>query len=376
VADVISMGAHLADRLANISSSGIRRIFELGAKLKDPIDLSIGQAHFDVPEPVKRAAIEAIEKGFNRYTVTQGITPLNEGVRERIERMHEFTPESTLITSGVSGGLLLGFLALVNPGDEVLVPDPFFTMYKVLASLCGGEPVYYDTYPSFRLDVEKLRSQITDRTKVIVVNSPANPTGIVYTREELMALAGVAREHDLVVISDEIYDAFVYESPHASIASFYDKTLLISGFTKAYGMPGWRVGYAAGPAELLDKMKTLQQFTYVCAPSMAQHACLTALETDVEFHREDYRKKRDLMVEGLKGTYELIPPAGSFYCFPRIPDGYDSDMAFVERALEENLLIVPGGALSRRNTHFRISFAAETDCLERGIEVLNRLART
>jgi aspartate aminotransferase/aminotransferase len=375
VAEVISMGAHLADRLGNISSSGIRRIFELGAKLEDPIDLSIGQAHFDVPEPVKQAAIEAIQKGFNRYTVTQGIAPLNEGVRERIERMHEFSPESTLITSGVSGGLLLGFLSLVNPGDEVLIPDPFFTMYKVLVSLCGGKPVYYDTYPEFRLDVENLRGMITDRTKVVMVNSPANPTGAVYTREELMALADVARAHDLVVISDEIYDAFVYERPHASIASFYAKTLLISGFTKAYGMPGWRVGYAAGPTELLDKMKTLQQFTYVCAPSMAQHACLTALETDVESYREDYRKKRDLMVDGLEGAYELTPPDGSFYCFPKVPDGYDSDMAFVERALGENLLIVPGGALSCRNTHFRISFAAETDRLERGIEVLNRLAR-
>jgi len=375
VADVISMGDHLADRLDDISSSGIRRIFELGAKLDDPIDLSIGQAHFDVPEPVKRAAIEAIQKGFNRYTVTQGIAPLNEGVRERIERMHEFSPESTLITSGVSGGLLLGFLSLVNPGDEVLIPDPFFTMYKVLASLCGGKPVYYDTYPDFRLDVENLRGLITDRTKVVVVNSPANPTGAVYTREELTALADAARAHDLVVISDEIYDVFVYERPHASIASFYEKTLLISGFTKAYGMPGWRVGYAAGPTELLDKMKTLQQFTYVCAPSMAQHACLTALETDVDGYREDYRKKRDLMVDGLKGAYELTPPDGSFYCFPRVPDGYDSDMAFVERALGENLLIVPGGALSCRNTHFRISFAAESDRLERGIEILNRLAR-
>jgi aspartate/methionine/tyrosine aminotransferase len=375
VADNISMDAHLADRMANISSSGIRRIFELGAKLEDPIDLSIGQAHFDVPEPIKQAAIEAIRQGLNRYTVTQGIAPLNEGIRRRIERMHGYSPESTLVTSGVSGALLLGFQCLVDPGDEVLVPDPHFTMYKVLGTLCGGRLVYYDTYPDFRLDLDAMRALVTDRTKLILVNTPGNPTGVVYSRDELEGLAALAREHDLVVVSDEIYDQFVYDEPFTSIATFYEKTLLISGFTKSYGMPGWRVGYAAGPSQLLEKMKTLQQFTYVCAPSMAQHACLTALELDVEGHRRDYREKRDMVVEGLDPAYRVTPPGGSFYCFPRVPEGYASDMAFVERALGENLLIVPGSAFSRRNTHFRLSFAADNDRLARGIEVLNRIAR-
>ena len=375
MADSISMSAHLADRMANISSSGIRRIFELGAKLKNPIDLSIGQAHFDVPEPVKRTAIEAIEAGRNRYTVTQGIPELNAGIRDRIQRMHAFTPESTLVTSGVSGGLLLGFQCLINPGDEVLVPDPYFTMYKVLVELCGGKMVCYDTYPDFGLDTERIRPLVTDRTKAILVNSPSNPTGIVYSRKQLEDLAALAREHDLVVISDEIYDMFVYDEPYSSVASCYEKTLLISGFTKAYGMPGWRVGYAAGPQQLLDKMKTLQQFTFVCAPSMAQQACVTALGVDVDQHCRDYRKKRDMIVEGLRDAYRLTPPGGSFYVFPQVPEGYESDMAFVERALGENLLIVPGSAFSTRNTHFRISFAAEDDRLDRGIEILNRIAR-
>jgi aspartate/methionine/tyrosine aminotransferase len=375
VADHIAMQAHLANRMANISSSGIRRVFELGAKLKDPIDLSIGQAHFDVPPPIKQAAIEAIEKGLNRYTVTQGIAPLNEGIRERIQRMHDYTPESTLVTSGVSGGLLLGFQCLINPGDEVLVPDPYFTMYKVLVNLCGGKLVYYDTYPDFRLNPDRIRNLITDKTKVILVNSPANPTGAVYTPDELRELADLARQHDIVVISDEIYDLFVFDAPFTSIASFYEKTLLISGFTKTYGMPGWRVGYAAGPSELLDKMKTLQQFTYVCAPSPAQYACLKALEVDVGPYRQDYRVKRDLIVNGLNDSYDLVRPAGSFYVFPRVPDSFESDMAFVEQALEHNLLIVPGSAFSEKKTHFRISFAAENSRLEKGVDILNKLAR-
>ncbi|MBN2490291.1 MAG: aminotransferase class I/II-fold pyridoxal phosphate-dependent enzyme [Planctomycetes bacterium] len=374
MADNISMEGHLADRMAHITSSGIRRIFELGARLVDPIDLSIGQAHFDVPEPIKEAAIEAIRQGRNRYTITQGIGPLNEGIRRRIERMHGFSPESTLVTSGVSGALLLGFECLVNPGDDVLLPDPYFTMYKVLATLCGARLVYYDTYPDFRLDTAQIAALITDRTKLILLNSPSNPTGAVYTRAEIENLAALCRAHDLVVVSDEIYDQFVYDAPFTSIATFYEKTLLISGFTKSYGMPGWRVGYAAGPAQLLDKMKTLQQFTYVCAPSMAQHACLTALDVDVEGHRRDYREKRDMVVQGLDPAYQLTPPAGSFYGFPTVPAGYPDDVTFVERALAENLLIVPGSAFSRRNTHFRLSFAADNDRLERGIEILNRLA--
>ncbi len=374
MAERISMGAHFADRMKNISSSGIRRIFELGAKLENPIDLSIGQAHFDVPQEVKEAAILAIREGRNRYTITQGISPLNEGIRKRIERGHGYSPESTLVTSGVSGGLVLGFQCLINPGDEVLIPDPYFIMYKVLAELCGSRIVYYDTYPDFSLNVEAMQKLITERTKAIILNSPSNPTGVVHSGEELDALARLAEEHDLVVISDEIYDMFVYDEPFTSIAPRYEKTLLISGFSKTYGMPGWRLGYAAGPSELLEKMKTLQQFTFVCSPSIAQHACLKALDLDMEPMRRAYEAKRNLIVEGLKDHFELTSPGGSFYVFPRVPERFDSDIAFVERALEENLLIVPGSAFSQRNTHFRVSFAAEDDRLEQGIEILNRLA--
>ncbi len=364
----------LADRLDGISSSGIRRIFELGAKLEDPIDLSIGQADFDVPDPVKAAAIDAIQRGDNRYTVTQGLPELNAGIRKRLERTHGRAPEATLITSGVSGGLFLGMLCLVNPGDEVLVPDPYFTMYDVLVRLCGGTPVFYDTYPDFALDVDRIESLITPRTRAILVNSPANPTGVVYPESSLRALADVMERRGIVVISDEIYDLFVFDAPYFSIASVYDNTLVVSGFTKTYGMPGWRVGYAAGPQALVDKMKTVQQFSYVCAPSMSQHGCVAALDVDVEPYRLEYRDKRDLIVDGLRDHYDLVAPGGSFYAFPRVPERFESDVAFVETCLEHNVLVVPGSAFSARDTHFRISFAAPDDRLREGIDVLNRIA--
>lgn len=375
----VSMAGHFANRLDGISSSGIRRIFELGAQLENPIDLSIGQADFDVPEPVKAAAIDAIQSGHNRYTVTQGIPELNDGIRARVGASRGYEPEATLVTSGVSGGLFLGMLSLVNPGDEVLLPEPYFTMYTVLVTLVGGTAVHYDTYPSdthdgFDLDVDEIRAKITPRTKVILVNSPSNPTGVVFSREKLADLARVAEANDLVVISDEIYDLFVYDGAYPSIASLYPKTLIVSGFTKTYGMPGWRVGYSVGPAELIDRMKTLQQFTYVCAPSMAQQGCLAALDVDVTPYRDEYREKRDLMIAGLSDDYDVQSPGGSFYMFPRVPDRFDSDVAFVEKALEQNLLIVPGSAFSARNTHFRISFAAPNDRLKDGIDVLRRLA--
>jgi len=369
-----SSDIRLADRLSGISSSGIRRIFELGAQLDNPIDLSIGQADFDVPVPVKAAAIDAIQAGHNRYTVTQGLPELNEGICRRIERAHGRAPEATLITSGVSGGLFLGMLCLVNPGDEVLLPEPYFTMYTVLVRLCGGTPVFYDTYPDFELNVDRVRDLITPRTRVIIVNSPSNPTGAVHDEPSLRALADVMREHGIVVISDEIYDLFVFDEPYYSIANAYENTLSVNGFTKTYGMPGWRVGYAAGPTALIDKMKTVQQFSYVCAPSMAQHGCIAALDVDVEAHRVAYREKRDLIVEGLRERFDVVTPGGSFYVFPRVPESFESDVAFVEKCLEHNVLVVPGSAFSARNTHFRISFAASNDRLREGVEVLNRIA--
>ncbi|RJP73748.1 MAG: pyridoxal phosphate-dependent aminotransferase [Candidatus Abyssobacteria bacterium SURF_17] len=363
----------LARRMKLIDSSGIRKVFDLAAKLKDPINLSIGQPDFDIPDEIKEIGIQSIREGFNRYTVTQGIPELREAVREHYRRKYSVEFEDTLITSGVSGGLLLAFMALIEEGDEVLLPDPYFVMYKHLANLLGGKPVFVNTYPDFTLAPEKLEEKVTKRTKMLVINSPANPTGRAYSSEELRSIAEFARKHNLLVVTDEIYDHFIYDQTPDTFAKYYEKTLLLNGFSKSSAMTGWRLGYAAGPREIIESMKMLQQYSFVCAPSFAQKAGLAALDLDITQHIADYRSKRDLIYEGLKGYFDVEKPGGAFYIFPKAPG--DDGVKFVEKAIANNLLIIPGNVFSERNTHFRISFAAPDETILRGIEVLQKLAK-
>jgi len=363
----------LAQRMKAFKASGIRRMFELAATLQNPVNLSIGQADFDVPDEVKEAAIRSIREGRNGYTVTQGIPELNERIRSSLAERYAYEPEATLVTAGVSGGLLLSFMVLLDPGDEILIPDPYFIMYENLALLAGAVPRSYDTYPDFRITRAGLESAVTPRCKVLVVNSPSNPTGVVHDENELRMVAEFAREHGLFVISDEIYDRFVYDGRFRSLCEFVPDLLLLSGFSKNLGMAGWRVGFAAGPRQLLDVMKTLQQFSFVCAPAPFQHALLSAFDVDLSHHYEEYRRKRDLVYEGIREHYEVVRPDGSFYMFPRVPGGL-TDMEFVEEALRANLLVVPGSACSDRGSHFRLSFAASDENLHRGVEILRRIA--
>jgi aspartate aminotransferase/aminotransferase len=361
----------IADRMQHIESSGIRKVFELARSLKDPVNLSIGQPHFDVPEPIKAAAQAAIDQGYNGYTVTQGIPELGAKILADVRKTYDHPDRELIITSGTSGGLLLALLCTVNPGDEVIVFDPYFVVYPHLVTLAGGRTVYIDTYPNFEIDVNKVRAALTPRTKAILVNSPANPTGMVYGRQALRDLALLAQEHELVLFSDEIYRAFCYDAPYASPAEFNDRVVVFDGFSKAYGMTGWRLGYAHGPKRLIDEMIKLQQFTFVCAPSMVQHAGLVAWDYDVSTFVADYRRKRDLVFDALKPRFELVRPGGAFYIFPKAPRGTASE--FVAEAIRNNLLIIPGNVFSSRDTHFRISYAVDERTLERGIDILNRL---
>jgi len=362
----------LANRTKMIDSSGIRKVFDLAAKLENPINLSIGQPDFDVPDEIKEVAIKSIREGFNSYTVTQGIQELRDAVCADYKTKHGVEFEDIMITSGVSGGLTLAFMALVEPGDEVLVTDPYFVMYKHLANLFGGKPVFVDTYPDFSIRAEKLEEKISSKTKLLVINSPANPTGRVYGADELREIAEVAKAHDLLVITDEIYDHFIYDQPHETFAKYYEKTLLLNGFSKSSAMTGWRVGFAAGPREVVESMKTLQQYSFVCAPSFAQKAGIAAISLDISEQIAQYRAKRDLIYEGLKGHFEVEKPGGAFYIFPKAPGG--DGVKFVEKAIERNLLIIPGNVFSEQNTHFRLSFAATDDAIRKGIEILQEVA--
>ncbi len=364
----------IADRMRHIEVSGIRKVFDLAANLKDPVNLSIGQPHFPVPEPIKQAAKDAIDRDKNGYTVTQGIPELRAKIQADLRRRYPAHKDrEVFLTSGTSGGLVLALCCTLNPGEEVIVIDPYFVMYPHFVTMAGGATILIDTYPDFRIDIAKVRAAVTPRTKAIVVNSPANPTGVVYDRETLWELAHLARERQILLLSDEVYRAFCYDRPFASPAEYSEDVLVFDGFSKAYGMTGWRLGFCHGPRRLIEEMIKLQQFTYVCAPSIVQHAGVVAWDYDVSAIVADYKHKRDRLVAGLKDRYELEMPGGAFYLFPKAPWGTGNE--FVAEAIRNNLLIIPGNTFSRRDTHFRISYAANDETLERGIEILNRLAR-
>ncbi|MGA2035295.1 MAG: aminotransferase class I/II-fold pyridoxal phosphate-dependent enzyme [Thermoguttaceae bacterium] len=369
------MSAHwLADRTRLFDASGIRKVFDLGAKLVDPINLSIGQPDFDVPEPVRQAAVEAIQSRKNGYALSQGMPVLREKLQARVQQQYGHDDRELFVTCGTSGGLMLAMLVLVNPGDEVIVFDPYFVMYDALAAVAGAKLVYLDTYPDFRIDPDRVAAAITPRTKLIVLNSPANPTGVVAEEEEIRGLAELAARRNVLLLSDEIYREFCYDRPFLSPALYNPQTLVVDGFSKTYGMPGWRLGFAHGPSAVIREMIKLQQYSFVCAPQPVQWAGAVALDVDISPHIAAYRRKRDLLVEGLRNDYELVAPRGAFYAFPRVPWG--TGMEFVTRAIEQyKLLIIPGNVFSRRDTHFRISYAADDATIQRGIEALVKLAR-
>jgi len=363
-----------ARRMDRLQLSGIRKIYDLAAKLKNPVNLSLGQPDFEVPEEIQEAAIRAIRGGKNGYVSTQGIPELQEKLRVELRRRAGFDKGKILITPGVSAALFLAMGVLVEKGDEVIVPDPYFSLYWNSIRFFAGVPVLLDTYPDFRIDPKRLERQITPRTKLILFNNPVNPTGVAYRKEEVEAVAAVARRHNIRILSDEIYASYSYDFPHESMGLHADRPLLVGGFGKAYAITGWRLGFAAGPDEIIDKMTVLQQFSFVCAPSIAQYAGIAALDVNVSRHRAEYRRKRDFVYDELKDIYDMERPQGAFYFFPRCPGGL-RDAEFVRRAVELGLLIVPGSACSRKSTHFRMSYAVPDKILERGVELLRKLAR-
>jgi len=363
----------IAERMKRIDASGIRKVFALAAKMKNPINLSIGQPDYDVDQVVKDVAIREIQAGFNTYTQTWGIEELRDAASMYYQERFGVPLHNVMVTCGVSGGLTLAFMALINPGDEVICADPYFVIYKHMVHLLGGVCKIVDTYPDFKMKAEDIEAAITEKTKIIIVNSPGNPTGVCLEKDELAALAAVARKHNVIILADEIYEQLRYDTPACTIVGMYDNVLLLNGLSKMGGMPGWRIGFAAGPEEIIQQMNTLQQYTFVCAPSFAQKAAVAALKMDISDKIAVYRQKRDIIFDGLKGAFKVTKPGGAFYTFPEAPGG-DGD-EFVKRAIENNVLIIPGSVFSERKTHFRISFAAPDDVLRRGVEVLNRLAQ-
>lgn len=385
VATTLPLDRLISRRAKSIDASGIRKVFDLAAKLKDPINLSIGQPDFPVPERMKRAAIDAILENRNGYTVTQGIPPLLDAIWRRLHEEVQWegpnAERGAIVTSGTSGALLLAFMCLLDAGDEAIVPDPYFVMYPQLGTLTGGTMVTCDTYPDFRMTADKVEKLITPRTKAVLLNSPSNPCGVVLKEREVSDLVDLCRAKGILLISDEIYDEFVFadakeEGRFPTPARYSQDILLIRGFGKSYGCTGWRLGYAAGPNELIQAMARLQQYTFVCAPSIAQWGVVPAFDIDMNDEVERYRARRDMVQEAFRGLTTVAQPGGAFYCFVEVPARLGiTATEFVERAIERSVLVIPGKVFSRRDTHFRLSYATNEDKLRKGLEILASLMR-
>jgi aspartate/methionine/tyrosine aminotransferase len=386
-------------RALGVDASGIRKVFDLAAKMADPINLSIGLPDFDVPDVAKEAAIASIRRGDNRYTQTQGIAPLRDRLRKDLSAEFGRDVGDVLVTSGVSGGLMLAIQTIMDPGDEAVFLDPYFVMYKHVLTLEGCVPVPVNSYPDFRFHADQVERAITPRTKVLILNSPSNPTGIVMTESEVRAAVDVARRHDLLILSDEIYEPFLYgnsaegkvlsaeskndPAQHSALSTQhsvlpspfreYDKTIVLRGFSKSHAMTGWRLGYAFGPEAIISQMAKLQQYTFVCAPGPFQHGAVAAMDVPMKEYVAAYARKRDIVFDRLSKRFEVQKPQGAFYIFPKAPAG-QSATEFVARAIENNVLVIPGNVFSERDTHFRISYATTDAKLAKGCDVLCGLA--
>ena len=355
------LNAYISDRALGVDASGIRKVFDLAAKLKDPINLSIGLPDFDVPEIAKAAAIEAIQSGQNRYTVTQGIAPLREKLRAALSKEIGRDVGDVLITSGVSGGLLLAILSTINPGDEAIFLDPYFVMYKHLLTMAGGKSVAVDSYPDFRFHAERVERAITPRTKLLMLNSPNNPTGAVMSEQEIRDAVDIAKRHDLLLISDEIYEPFLYDVDRSkgglySPAALYEAHVDLAGVFQEPRDDRMEARLRRRPCGDSRADGQASAVHIRLRPSAFQFAAVKAMDVDMQGPRDAYRKKRDLVYSLLSKKFDVVKPGGAFYIFPKAPAGI-SPTDFCTRAIEKNVLIIPGSVFSEHDTHFRISYA-------------------
>lgn len=341
--------------------------------LANPIDLSIGVPYGEMTPAGRDAAVKALQAGKTTYTPAGGLVDLRAVVAQKLRQRNHIaaTTDTTIITAGVSAGLFLAMAAILDPGDEIIIPDPFFLAYRELAVLLDAKPVFLDTYPSFDLDIERLTQLISPRTKAVLINSPNNPAGTVYGRETLKSLAAVCRKHDLIVISDEVYEDFVFAGEHVSIGSMYQPTITLNGFSKNHAMTGLRIGYAHSTPEIIAAMTELEQFVFFSNSSVAEHAAKAVLGVSTEPAMQHYAKNREYIMEHLNPAYTYSGSMGSFFFFIKHPTLNGREVA--EKALAEQLVVIPGDLFSLKTTHFRVSYATSLNNLAAGIDILNKL---
>ncbi len=367
--------AIVSRRASAFDSSGIRKAFDLAARLDDPINLAIGQPDFAMPAAACEAAKAAIDAGKSGYTQTQGIPQLRERLEGAVRDELGQPGRKLCVTSGSSGALVLVLMAMIDPGDEVILFEPAFVMYRPLVEFLGGRCVIVDTSPSFSIDVERVAAAITPRTKAILLNTPSNPTGFVAPLETVRDLARLAEQTGVTLISDELYRSYCYDEPFHSPAAHSDAIVVIDGFSKSHAMTGWRVGWVHGPAEIIDACTMLQQYTFVCAPQIGQWGAIAAIDAPMDVPLSECKRKRDKLMAGIAGHYSFVKPGGAFYLYPEAPGG--SGKRFAEIAAEqEKLIVVPGSVFGAADTHFRIAYTVTDRTLDRGIAALIRLAGT
>ena len=379
--------SYLSKRAAELKPSGIRKFFDIVATMKDVISLGIGEPDFTTPKPILDAGIRSLSNGETHYTSNSGKIELRQGIADNLMRRYNvnYDPATEIIaTVGVSEALYLTFNALLDPGDEVIIPTPCFVSYQAEVYLAGGIPVEIPSRRenNFSVDPTDIRKAITPRTKVIFIGYPSNPTGAVAEREIMIEIAKIAEEFDLMVVSDEIYDRLVYGFEHVCFPALGEslkrRTVLLGGFSKSHAMTGWRIGYAAAPAEIIAGLVRIHQYTIMSAPTTAQDAAIEALKSGepyVEEMRSEYDRRRKLIVGGLNRLgLDTFEPRGAFYAFPNIQASGMDDETFAEKLLqEERVAVVPGSAFGMGGEGFvRCSYATAYEKIE---EALRRMEK-
>ena len=379
----------LSDKIVTIPPSGIRKFFDIVSEMKDAISLGVGEPDFDTPWHIREEGIYSLEKCRTFYASNAGLRELKVEICRYLSRRQEisYDPDhEVMVTVGGSEAIDLALRAMLNPGDEVLIPQPSYVSYVPCTILADGVPVVIELEEKdqFKLTAEKLREKITPRSKILVLPFPNNPTGAVMGKEDLEAIAKVVEEHDLFVISDEIYSELTYEQKHVSIASIpgmKERTVLINGFSKSYAMTGWRLGYACAPAMILTQMLKIHQFAIMCAPTTSQYAAVSALRNgdgDVEMMRESYNQRRRYLMHAFKEMgLECFEPYGAFYTFPSIKRfGMTSDEFATKLLQEEKVAVVPGTAFGDCGEgYLRISYAYSLKSLKEALGRIDRFIR-
>jgi aminotransferase len=381
---------YLSNTVQAIQPSGIRRFFDLASSMENVISLGVGEPDFVTPWNVIEASYHSLEQGYTAYTANAGLFELRKEISRYMKRRFGVTyspDEEMVVTVGASQAIDLALRAVVNPGEEVIVVEPSFVSYAPTVTLAGGKPVPVKTYSrdEFKLQPEHIEAAVTEKTKAILLCSPNNPTGTVLSKRDLERIAEVVEKHDLLVVSDEIYAELTYDEPYTSfpaVRNMRDRTILISGFSKAFAMTGWRLGFACGPKAIMQAMLKIHQYTMMCAPTMAQYAALEALvngQKDVVKMKESYRQRRSLVVHALEEMgLSCHVPGGAFYVFPSIEKTGLSSEEFAEQLLmKEQVAVVPGSVFGESGEgHVRCSYATSIQKLEEAMRRIDRFLKT